>query len=229
MKKIKQNTYFVKQYICNSMSHLKHITNKNTDNFNASDMIIMPESALVMLHEYKESQYHKPYTFKITNPKNNKSIYTSVREFTSPNDRAIYVPNWMMNSIGILDGHKIMLLSIELPDGDYIKFEPLDSNFFKISNPRVILENFLQNFKTLTLNQILHLNYCGKNYTIKIIDLKPDHAILISNIDIKFEIVNNFESTNNNTNDPAIKSMKSEIFMKFIDDANKNVNYWSFF
>ena len=155
-KIIKEYNFFRQEYLCYSMEFFSPQTNitndtneTNKDRINklkkleASDKIIMPMSSLNLISKYDVTS---PYTFKLSNSKTCKDIYGGVLEFTSNDNRIIYLPNWMMVNLGINNRERINVKLVELNKGTFIKLRPHNEKFFQLSDPRSVLEYYLKSF-----------------------------------------------------------------------------------
>jgi hypothetical protein len=181
---------FQKEYLCYSFEFLKiHDPDKKTISDN-TDKIIMPESVLDYLS--RDDELVGPYTFKLINILNNKSAYAGVLEFTSYDTHIIYVPEWLMQNIGVVDGGRVDVNQITLQKGKSIILRPHTENFFKISNPKRLLERYLRNFTTLYQGEIISIPYLGKIFDIDVIESEPCDAVNIIDSDITLEFINMF-------------------------------------
>lgn len=86
------------------------------------------------------------------------------------------MPQWMMTTLQLIPGAIVKLRNVELPLGKFVKIEPQSTDFLDISDPKAVLENVLRNFTTLTVDDVIEINYNEKTYGIKILETKPETA-----------------------------------------------------
>lgn len=140
------------------------------DDANFGGKIFLPQSALnklTMLH------IRYPMLFELLNENNQITTHSGVLEFVAEEGRA-YIPQWMMNTLEIEPGHLIQISSCDLPLGKFVKIEPQSVDFLDISDPKAVLENVLRKFSTLTVNDIIEVNYNDTIYGIKVLEAKPE-------------------------------------------------------
>lgn len=156
------------------------------DDSNYGGKIFLPQSALnrlTMLH------IRYPMLFELLNENNQTKTYSGVLEFVAEEGR-VYVPQWMMNTLEVQPGQLIQVSSCDLPLGTYVKIEPQSVDFLDISDPKAVLENALRNFSTLTVNDVIEINYNDTIYGIKVLSTKPDNiyqGICIVETDLQTE------------------------------------------
>lgn len=90
----------------------------NIDKLQKTDKLIFPPSALEHLTMYIESG---TFTFKIQS-KEKKISYGTSFGFNGT-ERIIFGPNWMMSSLGIEDGDKVKVSSVNIPNGESLTIE----------------------------------------------------------------------------------------------------------
>jgi len=217
---VTENKQFEREFLCYSMDFLAiHDRTKNAKKLNSTDKIIMPESALDHLQRYHNILC--PYVFQLTNK--DMVAYCGVLEFTSESPHVIYVPKWLMLNLGLTDGDRVDVTSVNLQKGESIVLRPQSEMFFKLSNPKSVLEHHLKRFTVLYQGEILSIEYLGKTFDIDVIETKPDVAIDITDTDLKLEFVNMFDSkTKDDTKDEPSKPSK---LLKPNDDEPDD--YWS--
>jgi ubiquitin fusion degradation protein 1 len=205
-------------------------SSRNATILNRSDKIIMPEAVLDHLHRY--STIPCPYTFQLENNKTKQSAYSGVLEFTSPDAHIVYIPRWLMLNLGVDDGDRLNINSVTLDKGSSIKLRPQSEKFFKISNPKALLERHLRNFTTLYQGEIITIQYLGRIFDIDVLETQPDYAINIIDTDINLEFVNMFDEDEPHIKSPtyAVESHdKSELDDSSDSDEDKGSNYWKKF
>ena len=125
---------------------------------------------------FKQVNYvtHKvPMLFEIKNEQNEKLTHSGVLEFIAEEGRT-YLPQWMMNTLELTPGSLIKITNCDLNLGKFVKIEPQSVDFLDISDPKAVLENVLRKFSTLTVNDIIEVNYNDAIYGIRVLEVKPD-------------------------------------------------------
>lgn len=139
---------------------------------NYGGKIFLPPNALnklTMLH------IRYPMLFELLNEKENLRTFSGVLEFVAEEGR-VYIPQWMMDTLHLQPGSVIKIANQDVPLGKFVKIEPQSVDFLDISDPKAVLENVLRKFSTLTVNDIIEVNYNDKTYGIKVLEVKPESA-----------------------------------------------------
>lgn len=159
---------FEEYFRCYPIRMMKETSNKEIANYGGK--IFLPQSAL---HKLTTLNIRYPMLFKLSTTNTGKFTHSGVLEFTADEGRC-YLPDWMMNTLGISAGTVIRIETTDLQQGQFVKLEPQSTDFLDISDPKAVLENALRNFTTLTVNDIIELNYNNHIYKIKILEVKPE-------------------------------------------------------
>ena len=69
----------------------------------------------------------------------------------------------------------ITLTSVTLPVASYSKFKPQQVDFLNITNPKAVLEKHLRSFACLSKNDMISIDYLGKEYELQIVETKESH------------------------------------------------------
>lgn len=144
--------------------------NIRKDDANFGGKIFLPPSALnklTMLH------IRYPMLFALTNESENITTHSGVLEFIAEEGR-VYIPQWMMQTLRLEPGGLIKIENCDLPLGKFVKIEPQSTDFLEILDPKAVLENVLRKFSTLTVNDIIEINYNDSIYGIKVLEAKPE-------------------------------------------------------
>ncbi|CAO3641549.1 unnamed protein product [Mucor hiemalis] len=139
------------------------------ENVNYGGKIILPQSALEKLSNLNISY---PMLFKLVNGAEKKYSHAGVLEFIAEEGR-VYLPQWMMETLGTEPGNIIEIKNVTLPLGSFVKIQPQSTDFLDISDHRAVLEKALRNFSTLTIGDMVQINYNNKIYQIQVLDVKP--------------------------------------------------------
>jgi len=76
-------------------------------------------------------------TFMISNPSFGKKSYCGVLEFSAM-EGTCNIPIWMMNNLCLNDGSEIILRSMNLRKGSYVKICPHETAFINLANPKAM-------------------------------------------------------------------------------------------
>ena len=69
----------------------------------------------------------------------------------------------------------ITLTSVTLPVASYSKFKPQQVDFLNITNPKAVLEKHLRSFACLSKNDMISIDYLGKEYELQIVETKENY------------------------------------------------------
>lgn len=105
-------------------------------NINRGNKIILPASALNELSRMKISY---PMTFMIMNPELSIRTYCGVLEFDAE-ENSCNIPLWMMNNLCVGEGSEVIVRSVNLKKGSFVKIRPHETKFIELSNPKAVLE-----------------------------------------------------------------------------------------
>jgi len=150
---------------------------------NAGGKIIMPPSSLESLSRLNISF---PMLFKVENKAKERISHTGVLEFIADEGK-VYLPGWMMRNLLLGEGDMITLTSVTLPVASYSKFKPQQVDFLNITNPKAVLEKHLRSFACLSKNDMISIDYLGKEYELQIVETKPSDAINIIECDMNVD------------------------------------------
>jgi len=145
--------------------------------------IIMPPSALDTLTRLN---INYPMLFKLSNKRNNRQTHCGVLEFIADEEK-IYIPYWMMKNLLLDEGDMVQVESVSLDVATFSKFQPQNSEFLDITNPKAVLENCLRNFACLTTGDVIAIKYNQKIYEMCVLETKPGNAVSIIECDMNVE------------------------------------------
>jgi len=146
--------------------------NVRKDDANFGGKIFLPPSALnklTMLH------IRYPMLFELTNELSTAKTHSGVLEFVAEEGR-VYIPQWMMETLSLEPGMLVKIASCDLPNGQFVKIEPQSVDFLDISDPKAVLENALRKFSTLTVGDIIQIDYNDTKFGIKVLEVKPESS-----------------------------------------------------
>ncbi|EGW33431.1 uncharacterized protein SPAPADRAFT_60790 [Spathaspora passalidarum NRRL Y-27907] len=162
------NNKFEEFFRCYPIAMMPDLIRKDDANYGGK--IFLPPSALnklTMLH------IRYPMLFELRNESAGVTTHSGVLEFVAEEGRC-YIPQWMMATLKLNPGSLIKISNCDLQLGKFVKIEPQSVDFLDISDPRAVLENVLRKFSTLTVNDIIEINYNDSIYGIKVLEVKPD-------------------------------------------------------
>lgn len=155
--------------------------NIRKDDANFGGKIFLPPSALsklTMLH------IRYPMLFELSNDAAKKQTHSGVLEFVAEEGR-VYLPQWMMNTLEINPGMLLKVSNCDLPLGSFVKIEPQSVDFLEILDPKAVLENVLRNFSTLSVDDVIEINYNDTIYGIRVLEAKPANGICVVETDLE--------------------------------------------
>jgi hypothetical protein len=173
------------------------------DDLENTNNVILPHS---LLNDIKLNNY---LFFRIINSELGIETFTSVQEFTAP-ENIIIMPFWLMEYIGVQEMSVVRIDQImEINNGKFIRLEPQEKQFFSIPDNDKFLEASLSKFSLLHKNLIFRCDICGIPMSFLVSDVEPEinddspknddglfnDVIIITNRDINLDIVNKFPST----------------------------------
>lgn len=166
---------------------LTYSTNKNVER---GGRLLLP---LWVLRSIDNMNTPSPYVFKLTNESNLRYSHAGVFEFTVPTNDQVCVPMWLMKHLGLKEGEQVTILSVSLPQANYLKLLPLTRNTAYISDSKAVLEENLRNFSCLTEGDVLSIYETNKNliYKLKVAETKPETAVSIAHdcdLDLDFDL-----------------------------------------
>eukprot|EP00929_Paragymnodinium_shiwhaense_P012350 TRINITY_DN11935_c0_g2_i1.p1 TRINITY_DN11935_c0_g2~~TRINITY_DN11935_c0_g2_i1.p1 ORF type:complete len:317 (-),score=67.71 TRINITY_DN11935_c0_g2_i1:233-1183(-) len=168
---------FDRQYQCFPVSFI------GRDDLEKGNKIVLPPSALDHLARLNISY---PMLFELSNTATHRKTHSGVQEFIAE-EGTCYLPYWMMMNLCLQEGDLIRVVNTSLPKGQFVKLQPLTSDFLDIHNPRAVLENSLRNFATLTVGDSIRLDYNSRIYEIEIVECKPSNAVSIIEADVNVD------------------------------------------
>ncbi|CEG67259.1 hypothetical protein RMATCC62417_03716 [Rhizopus microsporus] len=163
------NRGFSENYRCFPIAMMQH--GHDRENVNYGGKIILPQSALEKLSQLNISY---PMLFRLFNGAERTHTHAGVLEFIAEEGR-VYLPQWMMETLGTEPGSIIEVKNVTLPLGSFVKIQPQSADFLDITDHRAVLEKALRNFSTLTVDDVIQINYNNKVYEIKVLEVKPSN------------------------------------------------------
>ncbi|KAJ1800000.1 ubiquitin fusion degradation protein, partial [Coemansia sp. RSA 2599] len=156
---------------------------ENKSDANYGGKIFMPPSAL---EEISQREVTYPLLFRVQtegaalaagDSGAGKHTHCGVLEFTAEEGR-VYLPQWMMDSLGISPGAVVEVINVELLHGTMTKLQPQSIDFLDISDHRAVLENALRKFSALTVGDIIAFRYNERDYRIAVVETQPSSTAI---------------------------------------------------
>lgn len=162
------NQQFESMFRCYPVSMMNDRIRKDAANYGGK--IFLPPSAL---NKLTMLNIRYPMLFELTASDSGRITHSGVLEFIAEEGR-VYIPQWMMETLQVQPGSLLQIKSADIPLGNFVKIEPQSTDFLDISDPKAVLENVLRSFSTLTIDDIIEINYNDKIFRIKILEVKPE-------------------------------------------------------
>ncbi|SCU95402.1 LAMI_0F02322g1_1 [Lachancea mirantina] len=191
------------------------------DDANWGGKIFLPPSAL---NKLSMLNVRYPMLFEFTVPDTGKVTHGGVLEFTAEEGRT-YLPNWMMETLNVRPGSLLQVGSTDVPLGQFVKIEPQSVDFLDISDPKAVLENVLRKFSTLTVDDIIEVNYNNKTYRIRVLEVKPESSSKSICV-IETDLVTDFAPPVGYV-EPDYKSMQTKSLKSDSDPSTKGLGSMS--
>lgn len=150
------------------------MVDRRRDEVDTGGKIILPPTVLDFMAN-QTLQY--PMLFKLSNIENNVSTHCGVLEFIAE-EGTFFAPTWMLEQLKVEAGSFIKVESATLPVATFSRFQPQQTNFLDISNPKAVLENQLRKYACLTVGDVIALSYNDKIYRLKVTFLFYKNYIL---------------------------------------------------
>jgi len=117
-----------------------------------------------------------PLMFAVENEVNEKVTHCGVLEFSAP-EGTVYLPHWVMKSLGVSQGDFVTLRNVTLRLGTFVKLQPQSVAFLDITDPRAVLEHSFRSFSALTVGDMIQISYNDQVYELAIREAKPENTM----------------------------------------------------
>lgn len=161
----------------------KEITIANREAFENGGKLILGTEILSKLIDRNILKDGSCAHFRIHSPARKIVIHCGVFDF-SGKESLVYAPRWIMEYCDIRPGDSIVLASVDLKLGTFMKIQPQSVDFLDIPNHDEVLTELLPNFSCVMQGQYLRFHYNDKCYDIKILETKPDPAVSLINTNV---------------------------------------------
>ncbi|KAM7271580.1 hypothetical protein ACFE04_030794 [Oxalis oulophora] len=202
------------------------------------DKIKLPSSCFAELSDQKAFD-NGPLYFQLSIPHDNSSsgnvrtTHSGVLEFTA-DENSVGLPRHVWNNLYPKNAPEAPLVEVRyvsLPKGTYAKLQPDGAGFSDLPNHKALLETILRQHATLSLDDVLIVNYGELSYKLRVLELKPSKNVSVLETDIEVDIVSpEGDSESNNqyvlkaltfgTLESGLVEEENYIYYKFtIDDS----------
>ncbi|XP_039127608.1 ubiquitin recognition factor in ER-associated degradation protein 1-like [Dioscorea cayenensis subsp. rotundata] len=171
------------------------------------DKIIMPLSALDKLAML---DINYPMSFEVSRYSSQRVSHCGVLEFVAE-EGIIYMPQWMMQNMGIQDADLVCIKIANLPKCTFIKLQPHTKDFLELTNTKAVLEKTLRSFTCLTLGDTIKLLHNNKEHFFDIIECNPASAVCINETDCEVDFVTPLDYKEPENPQPVFTSSKAPI------------------
>ncbi|XP_059646428.1 uncharacterized protein LOC132293109 [Cornus florida] len=168
---------FKQAYRCFPLSDI------NKSHLEAGNRIIMPPSALDRL-AFMEVEY--PLLFEIENPASGQVSHCGVLEFNAE-EGFIFLPNWMMKNIKLVEGELVIVRKTSPPKGTYMKIQPHTMKFTSLTNPKAVLEKAFRDFACMTIGDTTLITHNQEEHYLDMVETTPSNAISVVETDCEVE------------------------------------------
>ncbi|OHT10315.1 ubiquitin fusion degradation protein [Tritrichomonas foetus] len=167
---------FTDNFRCHSSAYY------NKPELEQTGRILLPDSALNDIYQ-RNINVPEVMLFSIRNTRLGIVVYAGVESFTTHPGQAC-VPYWMMEYLQVNEGEIVQITLTTLPTATRALFQPQDSTFFNIPNPKVVLEFTLRRHPCLTQGTMIPINFNNKSYKLKVLKTEPNRAVQIHRADV---------------------------------------------
>lgn len=115
-----------------------------------------------------------------------------------------------MQHLGLSENVDVLIESVHLPKGTFVKIQPHETAFIDLPNPKAVLENGLRNYLCLTQGDSIVVEFAKKRYAIDIIETRPSIAIMTIQTDLEVD----FAPPKDFKEEPVLKKEPSLTFGK---------------
>jgi hypothetical protein len=133
--------------------------------------VLLPEAVLPAVLQRNEGQ-SDDWLFELRNTRRNIVVYAGVESFTAPTD-LICIPGWMRRHLQVQECDIIDVAPATLSKATRALFQPTDSKFLSLPNPKVILNIALLRYPCLTQGSLILINFGGREYELKVYRTEP--------------------------------------------------------
>nr|GMD92436.1 ubiquitin fusion degradation protein 1 homolog [Ipomoea batatas] len=167
---------FDETYYCSSYSAV------GDPSLETGGRVTLPASALPLLIDMDVSY---PMQFRIASygDLGGKSSHCGVLEF-SAEEGFVYMPQCMMNNLGLNELDLVTVANVDLPKGDYLKLRPHTTEFLnKVKNPKEVLEATFREHSCLTAGDTVVVCYDGERFKVDVVETRPSDAVSVIDTD----------------------------------------------
>ncbi|KAK8890190.1 hypothetical protein M9Y10_034960 [Tritrichomonas musculus] len=175
-----------------------------------TDRILLPDDALNSIYQAGYDNNHGIMLFCIRNIHRGTEVYAGVENFTMPQGQ-VCLPYWIMEFLQCNDNDLVNISLTTLPRATRALFQPLDSSFFNIPSPKVVLEYTLRTHPCLTQGTIIIIKFNNKSYRLKVLKTEPASAVQAFKADIICDFATPMNEFKHHWNEPDTDSSDEEL------------------
>jgi hypothetical protein len=153
-----------------------------------SNRIIAPDSVIQQLCQYENIV--QEHVFQINMGENRVSIGKYYTNATADQPNAIYVPQYIFESLGIEWGAQVTLnfINESIRKGTFARLQPLTNQITEIDDYQTYMQEHLQaNYTCLIKGQVIKFPYLDSEIVMIIHDLQPADIVSITNTDLAID------------------------------------------
>ena len=152
----------------------------------ASDKIMLPPRILEELIAMGANSY--PFLFQLEG--SIRTTHAGVLSFTAPAN-TVYMPYWMMASLGIEEGSDLEIDLADLPKGTSVQLQPTDASWLELdpANREAVLLDQLSRHQCLTKGDTITLRSGSREYVFNVIKCAPRSAICIVDTNLATDVI----------------------------------------
>jgi len=126
---------------------------------------------------------------------------------------------------------RVTVRYVRLKDGNFVQLQPRGSDFSRVTDSawggvKSLLETSLKGHTTLTVGDVLSIEYADKAYDLEVMKLKPDNAVSILNTDIEVDITTSRIAEEKHEAERLLKSQQEKAAAdasRRLQDAEQNL------
>eukprot|EP01006_Ploeotia_vitrea_P014450 TRINITY_DN39049_c0_g1_i1.p1 TRINITY_DN39049_c0_g1~~TRINITY_DN39049_c0_g1_i1.p1 ORF type:complete len:591 (+),score=266.84 TRINITY_DN39049_c0_g1_i1:260-1774(+) len=105
-------------------------------------------------------------------------VYLGVLDFESPSEDMVILPEATMKQLGLSNGDGVVLTSVQLPPGAFVKLQPHDSHWLELeeTSRKALLEWELRKHQFLYPGQLLRLSHNQVDYQLRVVECHRANA-----------------------------------------------------
>lgn len=183
---ITENKHFDREFVAYSFEVINRILAKEVfteERILDGNGIVLPATAMEQLVQFHVSS---PYAFRLRS-KLGMETYVSVHNFAGQ-DKAVYLPRWIMEKLHVDDGDRLTVQSVDLPKVSKVGLKASE-DFLKTTDPRCVVEMKLRGTQVICIDQQIRFTHAKRKYQLTVEKLEPAIAGSIVDADLTLEFI----------------------------------------